>query len=227
MDSEDTKQTSSSLPSISSISSNQTSGLSNHSNSSDISNSTHYYLSNSKLDNKSKSSRFPSSQKVVKRRRRSKHCLDQAEASSKHSTHFPPTFQYPHQQTSNVIHTHYIYPQLRSRANPALDLSSVRLRNKAPDPQLADYSVTHSIPASTSPSDISHSRLFGLEEVPVFHPSLTEFQHPLEYLAKIAPIGKKFGAVKIVPPSQWDPIFSLDTEVSFSFLFCYFSISQS
>lgn len=45
------------------------------------------------------------------------------------------------------------------------------------------------------------------EECPVFEPSLEEFENPLHYIAKIRPIGEKFGIVKIRPPpvSKWAP----------------------
>lgn len=112
---------------------------------------------------------------------------------------------YPHQQTYNVIHTHYIYPQLRSRANPPLDLNTVRLKQGVSEPPPKP------------------NRLFGLQEVPVFRPTLHDFQNPLKYISSIATIGKKYGAVKIIPPQEWNPQFSLDTEVC-ACLFYLFSL---
>lgn len=101
-------------------------------------------------------------------------------------------------QTQQAIHTHYIYPQLRSRANPPLDLNSVKRKNDIIEPS----------------SKVN--RLFGLEEVPVFRPTKDEFSDPMNYLSKIAQIGKSYGSVKIIPPENWNPEFSLDTEVCFS-----------
>ncbi len=57
------------------------------------------------------------------------------------------------------------------------------------------------------------SRLFGLPEAPCYRPTAEEFADPLKYIEKIAPYGKKFGVIKIVPPDEWKPTFAVDTEV--------------
>jgi histone demethylase JARID1 len=44
--------------------------------------------------------------------------------------------------------------------------------------------------------------------VPVFRPSREEFQDPLNYIASISDVGKRFGICKIVPPTSdehWHP----------------------
>lgn len=35
----------------------------------------------------------------------------------------------------------------------------------------------------------------------------------MEYMKKIAPEGRKYGIVKLVPPESWCPDFAVDTEV--------------
>lgn len=51
-----------------------------------------------------------------------------------------------------------------------------------------------------------------LEKVPELHPSETEFIHPIKYLSKpeIIELGNKYGILKIIPPKNWKPNFSLD-----------------
>lgn len=60
------------------------------------------------------------------------------------------------------------------------------------------------------------NRLFGIEEAPTFYPTEDEFSDPLRYIEKISPEGEKYGIIKIVPPSNYNPDFSLKTE-SFRF----------
>lgn len=90
----------------------------------------------------------------------------------------------------------YMYPQQRTRANPPFDLSSVATK----------HTVNHDV-------EPRQDRPFGLREVPTLRPTKEEFADPMKYIASIAATGKRFGAVKIVPPNSWDPPFSLDTEV--------------
>lgn len=58
-------------------------------------------------------------------------------------------------------------------------------------------------------------RIFGLQEAPTYYPTKEEFQDPLAYIAKISPEGEKYGIIKIVPPKDYHPEFSLKTEVCF------------
>lgn len=111
-----------------------------------------------------------------------------------------PSFNSQSQTQQQGIHTHYLYPQLRSRANPPLDLTNV----------IKPASFTESVP--------KENRIFGIEEAPVFYPTQAEFADPLAYLSKISSIGKKYGMIKIVPPNTWTPAFSLDTEVRILYL---------
>lgn len=45
----------------------------------------------------------------------------------------------------------------------------------------------------------------GFGEVPTLTPSFNEFQNFEQYLQKIAPIGQRYGLVKVVPPPGWSP----------------------
>lgn len=57
------------------------------------------------------------------------------------------------------------------------------------------------------------TRPHGLQEAPTFRPTEEEFTDPFQYIKKIANEGRKYGAVKIIPPDGWNPPFSVDTEV--------------
>lgn len=96
----------------------------------------------------------------------------------------------------------FLYPQHRIRSNPSLDLQSVRRKNDYNEP----------IPSRKA----NGNREFNLTEVPTYKPTPEEFKDPSRYIAKIEATGKKYGMVKIIPPKTWDPIFSLDSEVSLS-----------
>lgn len=60
------------------------------------------------------------------------------------------------------------------------------------------------------------SRVFGLQDAPVFHPTAEEFADPIKYIAWLAaPEGgnaKNYGIAKIVPPEGWTPDFVLDQQ---------------
>lgn len=79
--------------------------------------------------------------------------------------------------------------------SPVLDLSSVKT----------------SSPRSIIPR--MKPRPFGLEDCPVFHPTMEEFQDPMVYIRSISDHAKNFGICKIVPPVGWKMPFVTDTEV--------------
>ncbi|KAK0551792.1 hypothetical protein OC844_006522 [Tilletia horrida] len=62
----------------------------------------------------------------------------------------------------------------------------------------------------------SKTRIFELEEAPIFYPTIEEWSDPIKYIAWIAsPEGgnaKDYGIAKIVPPEGWAPEFVLDHE---------------
>jgi [histone H3]-trimethyl-L-lysine4 demethylase len=88
---------------------------------------------------------------------------------------------------------------LSARQSSALELKSVERRGQPSAPQ-------HHDPKSSRP--------LGLQEAPTFRPTEEEFRAgPIEYIKKIAPEGRKYGIVKIVPPAGWNPPFVIDTEV--------------
>lgn len=66
---------------------------------------------------------------------------------------------------------------------------------------------------SEEPASRKSKRLFGIEEAPTFYPTKDEFKDPLSYIQKISPEGEKYGIIKIVPPKDYNPDFSLKTEV--------------
>ncbi|EGO02116.1 hypothetical protein SERLA73DRAFT_159163 [Serpula lacrymans var. lacrymans S7.3] len=78
--------------------------------------------------------------------------------------------------------------------SPLLDLSSVKT------------SGPRDIPPHATP------RPFGLEDCPVFYPTLDEFNDPMTYVRSISDSAKDYGICKIVPPNGWKMPFVTDTE---------------
>ena len=75
-------------------------------------------------------------------------------------------------------------------------------------------------PPSCSSCEISHpdnficpSKYSSIPSIPTLYPNEREFSNPLAYITKLRKQGyEKFGAVKVVPPSSWNPKFCFNTE---------------
>lgn len=103
------------------------------------------------------------------------------------------------QSSSSAYHTlHNAGAPLSARRSQPLDLSTVERRGQS------------STAARESPKRM---RPHGLQEAPTFRPTEDEFRDPFRYIEKIAPEGRKYGIVKIIPPDSWNPSFAIDTEV--------------
>ena len=79
-------------------------------------------------------------------------------------------------------------------SNPAFNVDSVR--QKAP----------------RHPPSRSRSRLFGLEECPIFYPTKEQFADPMGYIESISSSARPYGLCKIVPPEGWKMPFALNPE---------------
>ena len=91
-----------------------------------------------------------------------------------------------------------VYPPhipFSQRRAPPLDLSTVERRGHP-----------------TAARETKRVRPHGLQEAPTFRPSEDEFQDPFDYISKIRPEAEKYGICKIVPPENWTPDFSINTE---------------
>ncbi|KAL7322285.1 hypothetical protein PS15p_211925 [Mucor circinelloides] len=69
---------------------------------------------------------------------------------------------------------------------------------------------------SQEPQSGKSNRLFGIKEAPTFYPTKEEFKDPLAYIESRGNVGHYYGIIKIVPPVDYNPEFSLNTE-SFRF----------
>jgi histone demethylase JARID1 len=69
------------------------------------------------------------------------------------------------------------------------------------------------LPTRDPTSHIRH-RIHGMKEAPTYHPTVEEFNDPLNYIRRIRNEAEQYGIAKIIPPKQYRPDFCLDTEVS-------------
>lgn len=89
----------------------------------------------------------------------------------------------------------FLHPQYKGRANPSFDMHTVTQRTDYTEPE-------------------SRIHINGTQEVPTLRPTAKEFEDPASYVANVQHLGKIYGMLKIIPPSTWNPQFSLDTDVS-------------
>lgn len=87
---------------------------------------------------------------------------------------------------------------LSARRSDPLDLRTVERRGQL----------------NAAPEISRPNRIHGITEAPSFRPTEEEFKDPMEYMRKIAPEGRKYGIIKIIPPDGWNPTLAIDTTVS-------------
>ncbi|GAA5948514.1 hypothetical protein JCM21900_002735 [Sporobolomyces salmonicolor] len=100
-------------------------------------------------------------------------------------------------------------------SGPGPHLNPLRKGLKIPRATPLDFStIRTSTPRTPNPPPrpAGKPRIFGLEDAPVYHPSVREFADPMEYIEKIAPEAREYGICKIVPPEGWRPSFAIDSE---------------
>ena len=111
-------------------------------------------------------------------------------------------------------------------ATSFLPASSARQPSAGPSGPSPSRNPLHHPPISNPPFDLgtvrtdaprhppsrSGSRLFGLEECPIFYPTPEEFLNPMAYIDSIGSSAKPYGICKVIPPEGWRMPFSLETE---------------
>lgn len=110
-----------------------------------------------------------------------------------------PAASCPATRSSSTHPSHSHNVPLSARRSAPLDLSTVERRGQPFNPR----------------EPVKRARPHGLQEAPSFYPTEEEFKNPVEYIRRIAPLGKKYGICRVVPPENWQPPFAIDTEVWF------------
>lgn len=109
----------------------------------------------------------------------------------------------------------YLYLQHRTRVNPPLDFTLTDTReNVSENYQYNALDETEVLlNDEIDVNNINSEEDLKPKELPVFYMSEDEFRNPIDFTEKIAHIGRRYGAIKVVPPSSWSTTFSLNTEL--------------
>ena len=136
-------------------------------------------------------------------------------------------------KSSSIHHYNpYRYPQNRSKLNPHPDFIKSKRLNKSKVDKLGNiinidttknpfYSiqsevndnVVYNTSTSSPTKPVKVDKYDPTEsEIPIFKPSLEEFEDIYNYINSIKDIGKKYGAIKIIPPDEFIPKLSINLE---------------
>lgn len=118
---------------------------------------------------------------------------------------------------ASSLSTSKAQPPPQPRPKATYTSSSVAIATDIPlsarrDDPLIMQTVSRHVPASKEPPPRTH--LNSIPEAPTFYPTEDEWREPMAYIRKIAPEGRKYGIVKLIPPKSWQPDFAIDTKVS-------------
>ncbi|KAG0689446.1 hypothetical protein C6P40_005055 [Pichia californica] len=105
----------------------------------------------------------------------------------------------------------YRYPQNRSKLNPHPDFIKSKKDEILPDIPASDIPTTDNISEETS-NNINNSNSPYSHKIPELKPTMEEFEDIYSYIESIKDIGEKYGAVKIIPPKEFSPKFSINLE---------------
>jgi len=101
----------------------------------------------------------------------------------------PSTLQYHHFNP-------FLYAQTRGKTNPPVDIQATFFKKNGLTPE-QEKAKNHN----------------GFIHAPTFTPTEEEFKDPAAYIAKITPVGRKFGILKVKPPPSWSVNYTFDPEV--------------
>lgn len=112
--------------------------------------------------------------------------------------------------SSNLQYHHFnpfLYAQTRGKTNPPIDIKTTFFKKDllTSEQEKAKY----------------HN---GFIHAPTFTPTEEEFKDPAAYIAKITPVGQKFGILKVKPPSSWSVNYAFDPEVGFFYFNFFFQM---
>ena len=120
-------------------------------------------------------------------------------------------------KASSIHHYNpYRYPQNRSKLNPHPDFIKSARKEAMSASEVASIAGISSIESKFDRGILMGKELSGMkaqkQEIPVFHPTMEEFQDIYAYIESLTDVGKKYGAVKIIPPKEYEPKFAINLE---------------